>query len=352
MADQNPLSMIENELTDSIGTFLPNSNFLASFLVALLAVQHVTLHRIACAFPSVAKPASNVKRIGRFLEDLRVTPEGFARALAALLPVPKPWILALDRTDWKLGKTSLNLLVLAVIHKGTAFPLLWLPLGAGASDTAERITLLSRFVALFGAESIAFVTADREFIGGNWLSWLQGQGIPFRIRIRVRDLLCDAKGEVFEAQELIWRRTLCRKHPYLLWGVPVYVGGKALGGGDTLIVVSDVPGDLAADYRCRWGIETLFQSLKGRGFDLEATHVTRPERLSRLLGLLALGFVWCFRVGEQATAGGKVLLKTHGRRARSVFGNGHDVLRRLLLPLSGHFRPREFVRVLGQLRPA
>ena len=351
MADQNPLSMIENELTDSIGTFLPNSNFLASFLVALLAVQHVTLHRIACAFPSCAKPASNLKRIGRFLDDWRITPEAFARALAALMPVPKPWILALDRTDWKLGKTSLNLLVLAVVHKGTAFPLLWLPLGAGASDTGERIVLLSRFVTLFGKEAIAFVTADREFIGGNWLAWLQKQGISFRIRIRVSDLLYDARGEVFEAQEIVWRHFVCRKHPYLLWGVPVYVGGKPLPSGDTLIVVSDVPGDLAADYRCRWGIETLFQSLKGRGFDLEATHVTQPDRLSRLLGLLALGFLWCLRVGEQTVAG-KEQVKQHGRRARSVFGCGLDVLRRLLLPLCGHFRPREFVRVLGQLRPA
>lgn len=352
MAEANPLSMIEHELRDSIGAHLPQSKFLARFLAALLAVQHVTLHRIACAFPSSAKPESSLRRIGRFLDDFRLTPDRFARALAALLPVPKPWVLALDRTDWKLGKTSLNLLVLAVVHQGTAFPLLWLPLGVGASDTAERISVLSRFVALFGTEAIAFVTADREFIGAQWLAWLQQHKISFRIRIRACDLLHDRDGRACEAADLIWRRFRCRKHPYHLWGVPVYVGGRPLNSGDVLIVVSDVPGDPATDYRCRWGIETLFQSLKGRGFDLEATHVTKPERLSRLLGLLAIGFVWCFRVGEQAVPAEKVLVKSHGRRARSVFRSGLDVLRRLLLSVCGHFHPRDFVMILGQLRPA
>lgn len=64
-----------------------------------------------------------------------------------------------------------------------------------------------------------------------------------------------------------------------MWGVPVFVGGKPLVGGDTRIVISDVFGDLLTDYRCRWAIETLFQALKRRGFDLEATPVTNSERL-------------------------------------------------------------------------
>ena len=40
----------------------------------------------------------------------------------------------------------------------------------------------------------------------------------------------------------------------------------------------------------RWQIETLFGCLKTRGFNFEDTHLTDPERLSKLLGLLALAF--------------------------------------------------------------
>jgi hypothetical protein len=35
------------------------------------------------------------------------------------------------------------------------------------------------------------------------------------------------------------------------------------------IVISNEKGDLLREYRLRWKVETLFQALKGRGFDLE-----------------------------------------------------------------------------------
>lgn len=41
-------------------------------------------------------------------------------------------------------------------------------------------------------------------------------------------------------------------------------------------------------YRKRWEIETLFAALKSRGFGLEETHMTRPDRIRKLLGMLAL----------------------------------------------------------------
>jgi len=86
-----------------------------------------------------------------------------------LLPRTK-WILALDRTEWERGDTTVNLLVLAVVTQGCAVPLLWTVMPAcGASDTAERKELLARFVVRFGKERARFLTADREFIGFDWM---------------------------------------------------------------------------------------------------------------------------------------------------------------------------------------
>jgi len=36
----------------------------------------------------------------------------------------------------------------------------------------------------------------------------------------------------------------------------------------------------------------LFGALKSRGFNLEDTHLKEPERLTRLLALLAIAFTW------------------------------------------------------------
>ena len=52
-------------------------------------------------------------------------------------------------------------------------------------------------------------------------------------------------------------------------------------------------------YRRRWEVETLFATLKSRSFDLEATRLTAPDRIRRLIGLLAIAFAWSHLVGEK-----------------------------------------------------
>ena len=92
-----------------------------------------------------------------------------------------PLILSLDRTNWKWGKKDINILMLSVVYKGIAIPLFWdlLP-KRGNSNTLERITLIKRYIEQFGNNKIAFLLADREFVGEKWLEWLQSQRIfPF-----------------------------------------------------------------------------------------------------------------------------------------------------------------------------
>jgi len=43
---------------------------------------------------------------------------------------------------------------------------------------------MERFRAVFGAARIAALLADREFVGEDWLRWLQKQRIPFHQRIK------------------------------------------------------------------------------------------------------------------------------------------------------------------------
>ncbi len=96
--------------------------FLARFLVALIAVKTVCLTQIASVFAGKAKPASHYKRIQRFLRGFDLDFAALARLVVSLVDVPAPWVLSLDRTNWKVGKAQINFLVLALVHKGMAFP--------------------------------------------------------------------------------------------------------------------------------------------------------------------------------------------------------------------------------------
>ncbi|MBK8534091.1 MAG: hypothetical protein IPL59_02630 [Candidatus Competibacteraceae bacterium] len=53
------------------------------------------------------------------------------------------------------------------------------------------------------------------------------------------------------------------------------------------------------DYESRWGIEPPFSDFKSRGFDLEATPLRAPDRLDRLLLIMALAMHGCVRAGQE-----------------------------------------------------
>ncbi len=335
---------------------VPFPDFVARALVALLTGRKATLQQMANLLPGEQNTEAKRQALRRFLDQPALSQERWARVLAPLLPTRAPWILALDRTEWTVGEESVNLLVLGVVCKGCAVPLLWEPLEKkGASHTGERIALLQQFVRLFGVACIRFVTADREFIGKGWIAWLLSEKIPFRIRIKAGEWLQAQDGrEKQVGQWFAHRACPCRKRPMRLWGLSVFVGGKRLhrGRSEFLVVISNVAGDLLADYRLRWKIETLFQAFKGRGFEMEASRLTDPVRWSAFLGFLSLALCWCLRVGAFREHLDLTGLKKHGRLAMSVFRRGLDHLQALLAPLAGRACEAAFIQVVRQFRPA
>lgn len=348
MADIRPL---ERTLAETVDWNKARINFLAKFLVSLIQVRTVNLTEIAAVFPGAAKEESHYKRIQRFLRFFAISYALIARLVVALIGVPAPWVLTLDRTNWQLGKTSLNILVLGIVYKGVAIPVLWTILEKkGNSNTAERQALVAEFIALFGADAILYLTADREFIGKTWFAWRMEQGIDFRLRIRDNTQIPNGRGEIVDAKRLFRSAPLQQavglEKGRRMWGLELYVAGMRLAEGEYLIVVSPTYAATAIeDYGKRWEIETLFGCLKSRGFRLEETHVIEAERLKKLIALLALAFCWAHIVGEWLSQQKPLKMKKHGRLAKSIFRYGLNHLRRILCNLSEPFQRLAFQQV-------
>ena len=280
--------------------------FLAQFLLALLKVRSVNLAELATGFGGKAKVESHYKRLQRFFRLFEIDYDDLARLLVRLVPVGDgPWRLTLDRTNWQFGKTDLNFLVLGIACHGIALPLFWSVLNkAGNSNTAERIALMERFLTVFGVAKIGALLADREFVGEDWFRWLQSQGIPFHQRLKRDTLVPNSWNRMMRLDTLFGslkpgeRHHLPGRRP--VWGCFVHLSALRLDDGDVLVIASSgVPQAEALDaYADRWQIETLFGCLKSRGFNFEDTHLVDPERLGKLLGLLALAFAWTYRTGE------------------------------------------------------
>jgi hypothetical protein len=84
-----------------------------------------------------------------------------------------------------------------------------------------------------------------------------------------------------------------------------------------------------ARYRRRWTIETLFGNLKTKGFHLEDTHLTDPGKLSTLLAVLAMAVALSVKADVAAARIKPIAIKTHGRKAVSLFALGLAVWRKL-----------------------
>jgi len=254
-----------------------------------------------------------------------------------------PWLLALDRTCWKFGRHDVNVLMLAIIRNGIAIPVMWDGLDrAGNSTTAQRSALLSRFCPGFGETAIAGLIADREFIGRAWRASLAERDIPFILRIKdtfhVR--LSDGRHcpvrSLFRKIGVGGRRYIhadCRlgsRDSSL--GPPLKLAATRLVSRDLLVVATNTDPKIAlAQYRRRWAIETLFAATKTRGFNLEDTHIIHPDRIGKLLAVLAVAFAFAHATGEWQARHRPIIIKTHKRRAQSIFRVGFDLLRKILL---------------------
>jgi Transposase DDE domain len=312
--------------------------FLAQFLVAVIRVRSVNLQQLSTAFVGKALVASNYKRLQRFFREFRINYVEFARSITAWLHLEEDWVLTLDRTQWEYGCQMHNVLMLAIAYKGIAIPILWTLLPNRSNSYAhQRKALLHRFQRIFPAQKIAYLTADREFIGKDWLGYLSDKSIPFCIRIRECDYLYDGQRSLssrilFSNLQVGQIQVLSK--PRRIGGIWAFVAATRLADDKLLVVItSSSPKNNLVDYARRWQIETLFGCLKSRGFNLEDTHLSRRDRLSKMLALLTIALVWSLHTGEWQYQLQKLTLKKHGRPPISMFRLGLDFLRRALFNL-------------------
>ncbi len=300
-----------------------------------MTVGTVNLTQLALFFPSRALIASRYRRIQRFFSHHWLDYNEVASFVMKLFGFTEnDFYLSLDRTNWKWGKININLLVLAVVYKGAAIPVYWLPLNKrGNSNWRERIALMKRFIGQFGQNHIKGLLADREFIGDKWIGWLIQEEIPFTIRIRNNSYTFNSRGEKIRVDRLFQSlkvgETLTLTDSRLLGVCPVYLSGLRLSDGQLLIVATSSFHQNAIEvYGLRWEIETLFGCLKGRGFNLEETRVVGYLRIKKLLVLPVIAFCWSHKVGEwKNNSVLPIKTKTHQRPAQSIFRYGLDCIR-------------------------
>ena len=312
------------------------------FINSLCKVKSVNFSKLSVGFDTETKASSNFRRIQRFISEVDLPMEWVSKFIFAVLPEKDNLVLVMDRTNWKFGKSNINILMLGVSYKNVAYPLIFKMLDKrGNSNTQERINLVQNFINWFGKDRIDCLLADREFVGEDWLKYLNHNNIRYYIRIRNNFKVHSyKKNREVTAWHLFNNMKLGELRHYSrivkMHGEYCYLSGmKTIKDGkvDFCIVVSfNKPNEALDYYSKRWQIETLFKALKTSGFNLEDTHVTHLDRLEKLIMLVMVAFVWCYKIGDYIDKEIKgISIKKHGRRAISIFKYGLDYLPECLL---------------------
>jgi len=287
-----------------------------SFLISAV-LRHRTVNLAILSTTDDGRDVSNETRYRR-LQDFFLNAKLCFHSIGKLIVsrVPKPqggYVLAMDRTNWRFGRTDISFLVISIVTGSASIPLVWKVLPKktkrGNSKTNQRIALTRKLLKLLPADQIHVITMDREFLGQAWLTWLDQRDIPFVVRIKTntqiggRSALSFARSSKYTPLE--------REDSF---GLKLFFARKNLGKGtryDQLLVLSNrFSGVNALElYRKRWGIERLFWHLKQKGFDLEATHITDAKKLDKLFAVLALAFLLTFAWGSQIRAQASRLTK-------------------------------------------
>ena len=250
---------------------LARAKCLSALIFTMISSRTINLAIICESLPGDVRILSWYRRLQRFIAEVYLGQYNLSIIIAGLMNLcdaPK-WTLCLDRTNWKFGKQHINILYLAVSWNMVAVPLFFCILedkASGNSDHLDRIDIIESFIKTFGKDRIKALTADREFIGDYWLSYLETEGIPYVIRLKENGQLMAAKNGVMKKISAVFRSLTHGEVVILKRKIGGSNAARSLTAtrnnkGELIVLIhSDELTNPISLYSERWQIETMFKA--------------------------------------------------------------------------------------------
>jgi hypothetical protein len=292
---------------------LSQAKTLGTLVASAIGVQRVSLANIGRQMLGTAK--HQIKRCWRFCANDRVEPADAMRGIVAKL-VKKRKKKLLIAVDWVDIKGFQTLLASAVL-KGRSIPIAWASTsnhvydGHKSRKTVPELTEVLLVLREMIPRSIKVVIlADRGFGRTALASFCQQQGFGYLIRIQpsVTVRLHGFHGKLLDypvkkGVAKVLKRVSYRSDQAVTQNVVIRWRKDLPKKRDQCwFLMSDQPGtahQLCKLYGQRMTIEQLFRDEKNKrnGWSLRDTRITQPDRLDRLLLILAMAYLLRCGVG-------------------------------------------------------
>ena len=116
---------ISEMLKEALSINAARAKTLTLIIFAMINCETVNLSKLSKHLKTGVKQASSYKRLQRFMKEVSFEATKLARVLLAFADVGanEKLKLILDRTNWKFGKSYINILCLSVVTPNGNFPL-------------------------------------------------------------------------------------------------------------------------------------------------------------------------------------------------------------------------------------
>jgi Transposase DDE domain len=358
--------MQANQLTDIVSSLkscgFKKAKLLAQIIFIIIVIGNIGLYKIAAQLNTKAKKHDSKEKSIRRLLDTPICAKLYAMFIDVLFQVStNSFEFAMDRTNWKLGKTAINLLILSFNWRGVAIPIYWVFLDnkGGNSNSDERKNLINWFISQFSAKHILNLYADREFPSMEFIKYLLANQVNFVFRIKDNILATDTiKGRLtLKTLKRLFNQLSngnykAEDHIRKLLDNRVYVSAKRNTKGELIVLISNqFHKDPFVLYRRRWHIECMFNKMKTKGLNLESTHITKANRIVTLFSIIALAYCYCCFIGELKNSIKPIkekLINNVKRKSQSVFKQGFYLLQHVIAMAAcgGTYPLRQLINLL------
>ncbi|NKQ35689.1 MAG: IS4 family transposase [Chloroflexi bacterium] len=315
-------------------------NTLAGMISGIVRSGKSQLRAMAKKAPDPSKVESRIKRFSRYLQNENINAETyfmpFIETLLLGLSNCGPLVLAIDGSE--VGRNCLVLMI-SVIYKKRDLPLVWVVVQGSKGHFPEEThcQLVQAIKPLLPEGCHVIFLGDGEFDGNQLQAEIDDNGWEYVCRT-ARNRLIDDDGDQFALDEIHLQPGDCLSLPDVSvtqdkYGPVLVVAWWRRDSRKPIYLVSNM---LLAEEACYWygkrfRIETFFSDQKSRGFHLQKSHISDPERMSRLLIAACLAYIWIIYLGVIAKRDQWVaIIHRTDRCDLSLFQLGLDLLEHFL----------------------
>jgi hypothetical protein len=316
-------------------------NTLAGMVSGMVRSGKSQLKAMAKKAPDKSKVESRIKRFTRYLQNENVDVQTYfipfiEALLTGLAKSSGPLVLAIDGSE--VGRNCLALVV-SVIYGKRALPLVWVVVQGRKGHFPEEthVQLVQAVQPLIPDGTVVIFLGDGEFDGNRLQAEIAENEWEYVCRTACNRLLCD-EGDWFSLNELHLEPGACIAMPDVgftqeNYGPVLVIAWWRKGDKEPIYLVSNL--ELAEEacywYCKRFRIETFFSDQKSRGFHLHKSHISDPERMTRLLIAACLAYIWVIFMGVIAKRDYWVpIIHRTDRCDLSLFQLGLDLLEHFL----------------------